>query len=310
MADATVVAGAEKKISAKTFWIITWIFTGVVALVTYLLPHQNIAIAGLTWRQLAVCEEFLWLAGLMSGLSGFGFSGIGAVTLMFVPKIPGVPLLQTLSMLNQFTSIFQILGDMPKTWKAAWNGTIPCMLGGFLGAPTGLYLLIMLPQRKLNIIFGVFLVLYALYIMFKPANLYMHGYGTDGKGGAAAAGFLGGVVGGFTGFPGSMVAVWAGLTNLPKAYTRSIVQPFVIVSQLWTIAILATRHPEYYGRLYWTLLALTMPVALTGTTLGVVLYRHINDVNFRRVCAILLGISGLSLLWLYYSAPIIHFFFR
>jgi uncharacterized membrane protein YfcA len=296
MADVTAVPSDAKSISPRTFWIWTWIVTGIVAIGTYLLPHTNVVAAGLGWRQLVICEEFLWLAGLMSGLSGFGFSGIAAVVLLYVPKIPGVPLLQTMSLLNQLTSVFQILEDMPRTWKQFWAGTGPCMVGGFVGVPLGLWLLIHLPQKKLNVVFGVFLVLYSLYIMLKPASFHFHGHGFDGPIGAATAGFTGGAVGGFTGFPGSMPAVWAGLGNLPKAMTRAIVQPFVIVSQLYTISILAVRHPEYYGHTYWVLLGLTLPVALTGTTLGVALYHRINDVNFRRVCAILLGVSGAALL--------------
>jgi hypothetical protein len=44
------------------------------------------------------------------------------------------------------------------------------------------------------------------------------------------------------------------------------------------------------------LVAITVPVVLPCTLLGVKLYRQMSDVNFRRVTFILLGVSGLGLL--------------
>jgi hypothetical protein len=40
------------------------------------------------------------------------------------------------------------------------------------------------------------------------------------------------------------------------------------------------------------LVAITVPVVLPCTLLGVKLYRQMSDVNFRRVTFILLGVSG------------------
>jgi hypothetical protein len=63
-----------------------------------------------------------------------------------------------------------------------------------------------------------------------------------------------------------------------------------------SIAMLAFQHPETFGPTYWSLLAITAPVVLPCTLLGVYLYRLLSDVNFRRIAYVLLGTSGVGLL--------------
>jgi uncharacterized membrane protein YfcA len=66
--------------------------------------------------------------------------------------------------------------------------------------------------------------------------------------------------------------------------------------QLVSLALIALQHPQYLSHNYWTLLLLTLPAVLPGTFSGVMLYRRISDVNFRRISFFLLGLSGLALL--------------
>ena len=54
----------------------------------------------------------LGFSGLMSGLSGFGFSAVGALCLALLPPRLGVPLLMTLSTANQLMSLGQLKADM------------------------------------------------------------------------------------------------------------------------------------------------------------------------------------------------------
>ena len=66
--------------------------------------------------------------------------------------------------------------------------------------------------------------------------------------------------------------------------------------QILSISLLALQRPETFGPTYWLLVAITVPVVLPCTLLGVKLYRQMSDVNFRRVTFILLGISGVGVL--------------
>jgi len=60
--------------------------------------------------------------------------------------------------------------------------------------------------------------------------------------------------------------------------------------------LLAIQRPQTFGPTFWTLLAISVPVVLPGTLLGVNLYKSLSDINFRRVTFMLLGASGLGLL--------------
>jgi uncharacterized membrane protein YfcA len=235
----------------------------------------------------------LALSALMSGLSGFGFSAIGALCLWLLPPKLGVPLLMSLSTANQLASIRQLRSDL-KPVRQWWpHGPGPYLLGGLAGVPIGLSILQSLPTVALEAVFGGFLMLYALYSMSKPAGIRVQ---TTDKGlTASLVGFIGGIIGGFTAFPGAAVVVWSGLRQLPKAESRAIVQPYILCLQVLSLSMLALQNPGIFGRTYWQLLALTLPIVLPCTLLGVRLYRSLSDLNFRRVTFMLLGTSGFGL---------------
>jgi hypothetical protein len=249
---------------------------------------------GLTLPNLVMLAVILALSALMSGLSGFGFSAIGALSLWLLPPKLGVPLLMGLSAANQVMSLGQLKADL-KPIREWWpDGPAPYLAGGLVGVPLGLAILHSLPTATLMAIFGAFLVLYAGYSIFKPEGLKLKG--ANWWPASVAVGFSGGVIGGFTAFPGAPVVVWSGLRQLAKRESRSIVQPYIFAMQMVSLCLLAIQHPETFGRAYWSLLLITLPIVLPGTLLGVRLYRSLSDVNFRRVTFMLLGTSGFGLL--------------
>ncbi len=249
---------------------------------------------GFSPQAIVALLAILGASALMSGLSGFGFSAIGALCLWLLPPHLGVPLLMGLSAANQLMSIGTLKADMKplRQWWPAGPG--PYLLGGFLGVPVGLAILHSLPTSTLMAVFGAFLVLYAAYSILKPESLHVSTRG--GWPMASLVGMIGGVIGGFTAFPGAAVVVWCGLKHLPKSESRAIVQPYILALQLVSIGMLALEHPETFSRTYWTLLLITLPIVLPGTLLGVWLYRSLSEVNFRRVAYFLLGTSGIGLL--------------
>jgi uncharacterized membrane protein YfcA len=230
----------------------------------------------------------------MSGLSGFGFAAIGALCLWLLPPQLGVPLLMTLSVANQLVSLRQLNADM-KPLREWWpGGAGPYLLGGVAGVPLGLTILHSLPSVQLMAIFGAFLVLYATYSLLKPERVCVSL--KEGWVVPLLVGATGGVIGGFTAFPGAAVVVWSGLRRLPKSESRAIVQPYILGLQLLSLTMLALEHRETFGANYWRLLLLMLPIVAPCTLIGVTLYRTLSDVNFRRFTFMLLGTSGLGLL--------------
>ena len=251
-------------------------------------------IFGLSTPSLLVLVAILAASALMSGLSGFGFSAIGALCLTILPPKLGVPLLMTLSAANQMMSIGQLKADI-KPIKEWWpDGPGPYLLGGLVGVPIGLAILSGLPTGELMLVFGAFLVLYSLYSLAKPEQVHIAAKSNWLA--SSLVGMSGGVVGGFTAFPGAAVVVWNGLRQVPKREGRAIVQPYIFVLQLVSIGLLALQKPATFGAQYWLLVAISVPVVLPFTLLGVKLYHRLSDVNFRRVTFLLLGVSGAGLL--------------
>src|SRR3984885_609167 len=111
-------------------------------------------------------------SALMSGLSGFGFSAIGALCLWLLPPKLGVPLLMGLSAANQLMSIRQLRTDMPPIRRWWPHGPAPYLLGGLIGVPIGLAILSSLPTADLMLVFGGFLVIYAGYSLARPHGVH------------------------------------------------------------------------------------------------------------------------------------------
>jgi len=261
---------------------------------TSILNVFDVVSSGFSLTTLVALVIILGLSAMMSGLSGFGFSAIGALCLWLLPPKLGVPLLMTLSSANQLMSLRQLKQDMRPVREWWPEGPAPYLLGGFVGVPIGLSILHALPTVKLMAVFGGFLLVYAAYSMLKPEGLHVQRKSSWPI--AALVGMAGGVIGGFTAFPGATVVVWSGLRQLPKAESRSIVQPYILGLQLVSLAMLALQHPETFGPTYWALLVITVPIVLPCTLLGVNLYKSLSDINFRRITFMLLGTSGLGLL--------------
>jgi uncharacterized protein len=266
-----------------------------VAILLYLKLGTVVAAPGFTLSHFLAMAGILFLSGFLSGLTGFAFSATGSAILLLIPPLLGVPLLQGLSAVNQTLSIGQLRKQMPRTAREWWPyGPAPCILGGLAGVPVGIWVLNNLPAAKLMIVFGTMLVLYAVYSLFKPVGLVLKGF--DGAGSAMVVGLFGGVIGGFTAFPGMTVVVWTGLRNLSKAASRAIVQPFILSLQIVSLITNGVLHPHNFGIRFWTLLLLTIPVVLPGTICGVLTYHRISEVNFKRFCFILLLIAGTGLI--------------
>ena len=133
---------------------------------------------GLTLSILLTLALILFMAGLMSGLTGFAFSAIGALTLFLLPPITAVPLLQALSACNQMLSLGKLRKDMPRTGSEWWPyGPGPAILGGLIGVPAGVWLLNNLPGPRIVLALGALITIYSIYSLFKPTGLKIHGFG-------------------------------------------------------------------------------------------------------------------------------------
>ena len=250
---------------------------------------------GSSFRPISACvvAVVLFLAGVVSGLSGFAFSAVAACSLWLLPPLQAVPLLMLLSACNQLLSAGALRKELVLRSTAEREGALAYIAGGLVGVPIGLGLLQALPTRVFACSLGLFLIAYSILVLFKPDSLRVK---LSGWRPAAAVGAAGGIIGGFSAFPGAIPAVYLGLRGLSKTETRNITQPYILVLQLISLTILALTRSSIFNMQFWLLWALTLPAVLLGTSTGLTLYRRFSEVNFRRAVLILLMVSGVSLL--------------
>jgi hypothetical protein len=98
--------------------------------------------------------------------------------------------------------------------QAEGEGALAYIAGGIVGAPIGLGLLQTLPPRTFAGGLGLFLIACSVVVLLKPHRLRIK---VSGWKPAVAAGAAGGILGGFSAFPGSMPVVYLGLRGVSKA---------------------------------------------------------------------------------------------
>lgn len=234
-------------------------------------------------------------AAIFSGLSGFGFSAIGALTLCILEPPLAVSLLMALSLTTQAASMTSLRSEMRASFQGWSQSFFPYAVGGVLGVPIGLIILTRVPTQALTMLMGGILVLYGSWSLLRPAVAGEEPSATSVPA-AASVGFVGGILGGFSAFPTGPLVIWTALKGLPKAQTRTLMLPYILVMQVVGIALLAAKRPESFSQTFWLLFLTALPVSFLGNRIGIALYKRTSKVNYRRVTLIALTVSGASLL--------------
>jgi uncharacterized membrane protein YfcA len=225
-----------------------------------------------------------FIGGVVSGFAGFAFSAAaGAILLHFMEPRLAVPLMMVCSIISQITSLAALRRFI------RWQEILPLLLGGALGVPIALYMLMLMDARVFRVSFGVFLAAYALYMFARPATAVL---GSIGRGlPNTAVGFAGGLIGGLTAMPGALPTIWCDLRGVSKERQRGMVQPFILAMQALAVVLLilspGALHPDL---LKDTVLAI--PALTTGTLIGILLFGKIDDKKFRYSILTLLLVSG------------------
>ena len=239
------------------------------------------------------------LAGFVSGLSGFGFSAVGIAVLWFMNPTRAIPLLMALSIANQLLSMSQLKQDMLPAAKWWSHGPTAYIVGGAFGAPFGVWVMANLPAAELTFATGIVLLMYSIWMVFKPHAIFVKSTGVFEH---LIVGMIGGVIGGFTAFPGSALVVWAGLKNLSKNEQRAVVQPYILAMQFISlVSMIFLRSGDLnsnpFDETFWLFFLLLVPVVLPMTKLGVIAFKKMSDMNFKNITLGVLAFSGGGLLY-------------
>lgn len=232
-------------------------------------------------------------ASIFSGLSGFGFSAIGCLSLLVLPPQHGIAMLMGLSLTTQASSIRSLWPELRRHALPLnrHDGVLPYLAGGTIGMPGGLAILSLLGARELTVTLGVLLIGYSGWSLLNAG-----GKRVDAKEVSRWDSFLvgaaGGIVGGFSAFPGAALVVWNGLRGIGKTQGRALTQPYILWMQVVGISLFVVTRPRLFDASFWEVFALALPMALLGNALGVAIYRRTGDRGYRRITLAALGLTG------------------
>lgn len=249
-------------------------------------PREALALAGIYTA-----------AAVFSGLSGFGFSAIGGLSLIVLPPQLAVAVLMGLSLLTQATSLGSLWREL-RVHAGPWtrrDGVLPYLAGGAAGMPVGLHILASHGSHELTVTLGVLLIAYSAWSLLKPAALRL-ARSEPSLRRSFLVGAAGGVVGGFSAFPGSALVVWNSLSNVGKHEGRALTQPYILWMQALGLALLAATRPQLFSHTFWMVFLAAAPAALAGNLLGIAVYRRTGDVGYRSITLVALGLVGAGLL--------------
>lgn len=226
------------------------------------------------------------VAGFVNGLSGTGYA---LVSLGFwLHAMPP----QTAAPLVAFCSVAGHIQSLPKIWHGVvWSRVWPFLLGGLIGVPLGTAMLSHVEVKPLKLGVGLLLIFYVSWMVLvrRPPVVRFGGRLADGT-----AGFGGGVLGGMASISGPIPVIWTQLRGWAMQEQRGVNQPFNM--SVLAFSIVTAAIAGFLDRTFFLWVVIVLPITIVGAHVGLRLYRRINDVQFRRIILILLGLSGLTLI--------------
>ncbi len=227
----------------------------------------------------------VFFGAFVSGVAGFAFSAVaGAILLHVLQPMEAVPLMMACSVGVQAANLWALRQEI------RWGESLVLTIGGLLGLPLALWALRNTDARTFQQIFGAIIATYAAWMLFRPSNAYVQQMNRASN---ALIGFGGGLIGGLTAMPGALPTIWCDLHGLPKNQQRGLVQPFIAAMQIVALCIMLARH-DLSSKLFVEM-GLSIPALAAGSALGLLVFRSIDEVVFRRVILGILLISGAML---------------
>lgn len=235
----------------------------------------------------ALCAVFF--AGLIRGVSGFGFALILAPILLLILTPTSVVVLNLL--LGLLGNIL-VLSHSFK--KVNLKKILPMVMGSSLGIPLGVWIIILIAPSTLKILIGGVTVSFAVLLALGFSKAF-----TREKLACGIAGFLSGVLSSATSLGGPPVVLFMHNQNWQKDLIHTSLAAYFLFACFWSLVALSVA-----GLVDTRILASAAslaPALLSGIGLGMLVFRRINALYFRRlsiaivVCSGILGIlSGLG----------------
>lgn len=241
-------------------------------------------------RRMNISPATIWLAcGLfvasgISGMTGLAFPTVATPLLLLAfDPIRTVALTALCSVSGQVVSIVSLRNHV--AYAVRW----PLVLPAIAGVPIGLALLEVIDKHVFGLIAGTIIAGSSIWWLCKPDLRLPATHPLI----EIFAGLAGGLSGGLVGVSAAIPAIWCVGSGLTMQRQRAILQPFILIVQLVSAALL-WRHRFVDSSVLRNYLVLIVPV-ISGSWLGARVSRALTHETFVRIAMALTVLSGLSL---------------
>ena len=226
------------------------------------------------------------VAGFVQGMSGFAF-GMVAMSFWVWGVEPGVA--AVMSVFGGLTG--QLLSVATVRRGLHLRLLLPFLAGGAVGVPIGVWVLPHLNPSHFKLALGTMLLVCCPAMLLAPRMPPMtHG----GRLGDAAAGAVGGLMGGIGGFTGVVPALWCTLRDYDKDAQRAVLQNFNLAALAATMVALVLSGAARADM--WPKFAIVAPALILPSMLGARVYVGLSPAAFRTLILCLLSLSGVAMM--------------
>ena len=165
------------------------------------------------------------------------------------------------------------------------------LLPALPGIPLGMAALTIVPAEVLKGMIAGFMILYGGFFAFRSALPHIDRPIPVLD---SVIGFLGGLLGGAASLSGALPTMWCAMRPWSKAETRAVLQPFNVV--VLGLALVAFTVKGAYTCEVIKLIAIALPATMISAQIGISIFKHLNDNQFRRLIIVLMFVSGIVLM--------------
>jgi uncharacterized protein len=233
----------------------------------------------LTWALLVALFAAL-LAGVVTGMTGFGLALISTPILLFVYEPKTVVVL---------TAIFSIVINTAVVWDS-WHEArrrlaLALLIPSVFGVVAGVEILRVIDPDYVRLAVGIVVVFSAL-LLVRDVRLP----GADTRWGTLVAGSASGALSTSTGLAGPPVVLLLASRGLPKHEFRGTSALFFLPMSIVGILVLALRGLADASHVPLGLAL--VPAAIAGKAIGTALLKHVSEGAFRTVTLGLVILTG------------------
>jgi uncharacterized membrane protein YfcA len=236
------------------------------------------------WQTLAISSIAIFLAALVRGFSGFGFSllSITAIALILPAKeiVPSIFLLEVAASINMIPAIWRDID---------WRSIRWLLLGYVIALPFGIYALARFPEPPMQLAMSIF-VLATAVMMLRGFRLQK----TPGGAATTVTGAASGLFNGAFGIGGPPVVLFYFSTPAAAAVSRASVIAFFLSTDVlglaghWYEGLITEQ--SFVQFLAW------LPALLVGVWVGAHGFHRVNQATFRKaVLVLLMALAAMTL---------------